>query len=186
MNAFFSYLTNIIYYLIFAAVVGLVAPVGKYRKFVSLVMGFILLGVILVPLTNITTREDLSSWISDLIPAASTTISPETAHDLWHNTYFRDAFETQLISELTMFLKQNNINLHNAAFIFASDFSYIREVHASVSTAQIAERVPFIRIEPVRINQPDEECPVTVSTKTLISQFYNLNMQHINVTVTQG
>ena len=52
MPAFFAYLRNITYYLMFATVAGMVAPAGKYRKFVSLVMGFILLAIMLAPLAR--------------------------------------------------------------------------------------------------------------------------------------
>jgi len=184
MDAFFSYLTNITYYLIFAAVVGLIAPVGKYRKFVSLVMGFILLSLILVPLTNIGTRQDISNWVLDFMPNQGTEISSETSYNLWRDTYIRSAFEAQLTTQLELFLQQNSITLHTATFSFSDDFSAITDIYVTVSGQQIQERVPFIRIEPVRINREEEVCPVATSTKNLISQFYNLNLGHIHVTVT--
>jgi len=188
MPAFFEYLRNITYYLIFAAVVGMLAPAGKYRKFVSLVMGFVLLSIMLAPLANLQNRQAATDWLQGLVPQQSVGVSPETAYTIWRDTYLRSAFEAQLTTQLESLLSQNNFHLHSVQFTFSEDFSAITNVHVTVSREEVQERVPFIRIQPVQIGQPDtnENCPTTTSAKNLISQFYNLSHQHIHVTVLGG
>jgi len=172
----------------FAAVVGMIAPAGKYRKFVSLVMGFALLSIMLAPLASLQNRQAATDWLQGLVPQQSVSVSPETAYTIWRDTYLRSAFEAQLTTQLESLLVQNGFTMHSAHFTFLEDFSAITGIHVTVSREEVQERVPFIRIQPVQIGQPNanEDCPTTTVAKNLISQFYNLSHPHIHVTVLGG
>jgi len=189
MSAFFEYLRNITYYLMFATVVGMVAPTGKYRKFVSLVMGFILLAVMLAPLARWSGEIPVTQWFSGIMPHEGDFANNETAYGQWRSTYLRDAFETQLRAQLNGLLSQNGFTVYSADFSYTDDFSRITAVQVIVSrTAEEVRRVPFIRIEPVQVGRNDQEesCPISDDAKNLISEFYNLPAQHIHVNVQKG
>ena len=191
MSAFFEYLRNITYYLMFATVVGMIAPTGKYRKFVSLVMGFILLAIMLAPLARWSGEIPVTQWFSGVVPQYAMPTNAETNYTVWRNNYLRTAFESQLEAQLTNLLTQNNFAVYSAAFTYTDDFSQITAARVAVSRAAYAEenrRVPFIRIEPVQINRPDgstaeEDCPTATAAKNLISEFYNIDRAHIHVEV---
>ena len=174
--AFFSYLRNITYYLMFAAVVGIIAPGGKYKKFVSLVMGFILLSIMVAPLARFAV-ETIE------LPHLNIGEAPQMPH----GHHLNDAFHAQLNAQLTSFLQQNNFEVHRTSVSFSDDFTTITRVQAEVSpgTYQVAQQVPFIRIVPVEItrSQGEAPCPTTLEVKNLISQFYNIELGHIYVTV---
>jgi len=185
MSAFFEYLRNITYYLMFATAVGMVAPVGKYRKFVSLVMGFILLAIMLAPLAHFSGDIPITQWFSGM-PNETHHGDAETHYARWRNDYLHNAFEEQLRLQLKGMLAQNGLTVHAASFNYTDDFSRLTAVHVTVSRAEQAERrVPFIRIEPVQVNREAqaETCPISTDTKNLISEFYNLPVSHINVIV---
>lgn len=186
MPAFFEYLRNITYYLMFVTVAGMIAPEGKYKKFVSLVMGFILLGVMLAPLASFSGDIPITQWFSGIIPQE--TINAETTYTRWRNTYLQTAFEYQLESQLSAMLYQNGFTLYNANFTYTDDFSRITSLSVTVNpTSYETRRVPFIRIEPVRITPQAEYqyCQTAAEVKNLISQFYNLPQSHIYVNVQQ-
>jgi len=188
MSAFFEYLRNITYYLMFATVVGMIAPTGKYHKFVSLVMGFILLAIMLAPLARWSGEIPVTQWFSGVVPQyAMPGDSAETNYTAWRNNYLRTAFEAQLETQLTNLLVQSNFTVYFAEFDYSDDFSRITSVRVAVSRAAEEEnrRVPFIRIEPVQISRPDAEadCPTATAAKNLISEFYNIDMAHIYVEV---
>lgn len=188
MQAFFIYLRNITYYLLFAAVVGMLAPVGKYKKFVSLVMGFILLNMMIAPLGRFSPTIPISNLLAGLPFAEVQSHGTDQYYAHWHNTYLRDAFEAQLIAQLENLLHQNGFTMHGAHITFPEDFTKISTVHVTLSRDEETDRVPFIRIQPVQPvqigdGQQAPPCPVTTAAQNIISQFYNLPTGHIYVTV---
>jgi len=169
----------------FATLVGMVAPVGKYRKFVSLVMGFILLAIMLTPLARFGGDIPITQWFSGM-PSEMGQGDAETNYIRWRNDYLRTAFEEQLRTQLATLLQQNGFTVHSANFNYSDDFSRITNLSVTVSRQEYTpRRVPFIRIEPVQINREEqtETCQISTDAKNLISEFYNLPMSHINVIV---
>jgi len=185
MSAFFIYLRNITYYLMFASVVGMLAPAGKYKKFVSLVLGFTLVSVMIAPLARIGSQIQVTDWFSGLIFHETANQDWESSYANWRNTYLRGAFEEQLTIQLENMLAQDGFTVHAVSFTFPDDFSSLTSVNATVSREETPQRVPFIRIQPVQVGPPDqtEACPAATAAKNLISQFYNLPLSHIYVTV---
>jgi len=169
----------------FAAVVGMLAPAGKYKKFVSLVMGFILLSMMITPLARFGSELPITDWFHGLAHSESLNEDFESSYANWRNTYLRSAFEAQLTMQLTNLLSQNGFTVYDTSFTFPDDFSHLTGVHVTVSREETPQRVPFIRIQPVQIGEPEqaETCPTSAMAKNLISQFYNLPVQHIYVTV---
>ena len=187
MPAFFEYLRNITYYLLFAALVGLIAPTGKYKKFVSLVMGLIMLVLLLTPIRGIVGRQiPVTEWFAGIMPQpAYYAASVDDTYALWRGTYLAGAFQAQLSAQLEGLLSRSSITMHEASFEHTADFSRITSITVSVSRQQEASRrVPFIRIEPVQINRdtPPED-PLADEVKNLIAGFYNLPGSHIYVKV---
>ena len=197
MPAFFEYIRNITYYLVFASVVGIFAPVGKYKKFVNLVMGFVLLLLMVQPLAGFFAGRDIpvTQWFAGPIPTMNggLTGNLDAVYASWWDDYFSTAFQSQLEAQLSRLLEANGYTLYSAEFTYSADFSQIESVsvHVSVSpTYSPGERVPFIRIQPPRFERiqigetpPAETCPHQEKVKTLISEFYNLPKSHIDVKV---
>jgi len=187
MSAFFDYLRNITYYLLFATLVGFIAPTGKYKKFVSLVMGLILLVLMLQPVRHLFGTEiPVSDWFTGIIPSQGQhgqhTAGISDPYATWRDTYLAAAFEAQLNIQLAGLLAQNDITLHQAQFAYTDDFGRITSVRVWVSREETQQRRPFIRIEPVRINRDDPpEDPLINDVKNLIAGFYNLPASHIYV-----
>lgn len=193
MPAFFEYLRNITYYLMFATVVGMFAPAGRYRKFVSLVLGFVLLLLMIQPLAAFFGGRDVpvTEWFISAMPRFE--YSAETAYSDWWDTHLRGAFETQLEAQLVRLLNANGFEVHSAEFCYADDFGTLNSIRVRLSRAETPtpDRVPFIRIQPPQISPiqigepsaPEETCPDADAAKILISQFYNLPKSHIHVEV---
>jgi len=193
MPVFFEYIGNITYYLLFAAVAGIFAPAGKYRKFVSLVLGFVLLLLMIQPLSGFLGGRDIpvTEWFAGNIPVPRANDTNSVYEEIW-DSHLRGSFETQLENQITRLLNANNFSVHSAEFSYSSDFGKITEVRVTVSKFSQNEngRVPLIRIQPPEISPiriggapPDETCPITTTIKNLISEFYNLPASHINVKV---
>ena len=187
MGAFFEYIQNITYYLLFAAIAGMVAPAGKYKKFVSLVMGFILLLLVLQPLSWLDGGEnfDPAGWLAGVVPVSASASWDETQlHEQWLGGHLAEAFETQLTMQLEALLAAQGIQLHTAVFMYTDDFSRITRVRAVISRNEAPQRVPFIRIEPVQVGpHVYEPCNLSAEARNLIAGFYNLSLEHIDIEV---
>ena len=185
MPAFFEYLRNITYYLMFATVAGMITPSGKYKKFVTLILGFILLALMIRPLIFFSDEILFSDWFAESVPA-SADIDFNTSFANWQDTYLREIFEEQIENQLFSLLEDEGFTVYFLDFSYRDDFSRLTEVNAVVSRDENTVRIPLIRIIPPSFNNEPEEqedCPVTKEVKNLISQFYNLDSKHINVIV---
>ncbi|MCL2578080.1 MAG: stage III sporulation protein AF [Defluviitaleaceae bacterium] len=197
MPAFFEYIGNITYYLLFAAVAGIFAPAGKYRKFVSLVLGFVLLLLMIQPLAGLLGGRDIpiTQWFAGNVPVQIVNDDLDSAYAEWWDNHLRDSFETQLEAQITRLLNANDFAVHSAEFSYSPDFGAITDVRITVSAEKLSQsnetgRVPLIRIQPPEISpirigdaSPAENCPHTETVKNLISEFYNLPTSHIYVEV---
>jgi len=178
MPAFFDYMRNIAYYLVFMAVVGVIVPSGNYKKYIALVMGIMLIGVVLRPAAAFLDRPQLP--MTDLF---GNVIPPAIGE---HSSHIEPAFHYQLSNQVSALLLRNGFELISAEWETSEDFTYIRQVSLKVRMLETepAPR-PFIRVEPVRIGpyQPSEEPEETKIIKNLISDFYNMDPANIHVIV---
>lgn len=198
MAAFFQYARNITYYLLFAALAGMAAPAGKYKKYVGLVTGLVMVSLILQPLRALLNEagRPVTEWFAGMVPVpmntAGTEPTFEDGYDQWRYDTVRVAFEEQLHAQLSTLLAQNGYTLQKAAFEYDDDFSRVSRVTAEVSAASPAAsptHKPFIRIEPVKISVGTPEGTGTAEDETaeavkkLIADFYATTPEHIHVRV---
>ncbi|MCL1844276.1 MAG: stage III sporulation protein AF [Defluviitaleaceae bacterium] len=204
---FFLYFRHITYYLMFATIAGMIAPAGKYRKMVSLVLGLVLVFLLVQPLATLFSGRDVpvTQWFNaaQLDGAGANFqrtgdingISGDVFYAAWWDEYFADAFEAQLNAQVSRLLAANNFSLGTAEFEYSDCFGTLTSVRITASRAENPHgRVPFIQIKPPQIspiqigsgdgqNTAPETCPDVSAVKTLISQFYNLPETHIHVEI---
>ncbi|MCL2187494.1 MAG: stage III sporulation protein AF [Defluviitaleaceae bacterium] len=186
MVAFFSYLSNITYYLLFAGVANMLAPAGKYRKLVALVTGLVLVVIIIAPVRNIGQQFNAPDFFASMANAPAMQGGEATGLYYTTNTVLAAAFSEQLSFQLEGMLERNGFKLHQASLTHTDDFAQITGIWAEVSRVEETRRVPFIRIEPVQVNRnavADEADPLVREVKNLISDFYNLSHAHIHVII---
>ncbi len=71
MPAFFDYLRNITYYLLFSTLAGMAAPSGKYKKYVTLITGMVLLLLMIQPLRSLAGQGiPVTQWFAGITEAA--------------------------------------------------------------------------------------------------------------------
>ena len=186
MSAFFEYLRNITYYLMFMAVVGLIAPTGSYKKYITLVMGIILVGVVINPIITRLERPSvpMTEVFGNILPTVTAADQGDYLH--WQQDQIREAFHLQLTSQVDSLLARNGYELVSADWETSEDFTYIRRVWLRAHViAATPTPVPFIRVEPVRIApyQPAEETEEVRAVKKLISDFYDMSIDNIYVEI---
>ena len=177
MPVFFEYLRNITYYLLFATLAGMAAPAGKYRQYVKLVTGFILLLLIIKPLAAYT--NGLGVPVTEWFAAGPAVYAGAGYGDLYDET-LSSVFQEQLRSQLSQLLSQHNFELLEADFYFNADYTRLESIFVTARRSA-EEKKPFIRIEPIRIGT-GESADINV-LKKIISSFYSIEAGHIHVKV---
>jgi len=179
MSVFFEYLRNITYFLVFMAIVGVIAPSGAYKKYISLVMGIMLIGIVLAPIPPVLGRNPVP--VTEIFG----NITPVPMGD-WQPNHLLDAFHAQLTAQLQSKLAGESYRLISADWETAEDFTHILRL------SLIAEPIdtgpaprPFIRIEPIRIApyQASEESDETLAVKKLLADFYDMSVSNIHVEI---
>jgi len=184
MMEFFEYLRNISYYLVFMAFVGVIAPSGNYKKYITLVMGIMLIGITIYPVVTLLGRESvpLTSVFGNITPAGGGAFA-QGQHD-----YLREAFHAQLTMQTESLLAGNGFGLTAAEWESADDLSHIKSVRLQVIRQETPQtRQPFVRIEPVRIApyQPAPN-PDALIIKNILSDFYGIHPDNIHVEILES
>ena len=201
MSAFFEYFRNITYYLIFLTAVGMIAPSDNYRKYMRLIMGILLIGMVIDPIIGVISRQEVpmaevfAGNMSVPMMTAQIMSSQITADQLvsGQSDHLREIFHRELTAQSEALLARNNFELVSAEWYSAEDFSYIRRVRI-VARAMPTEPtpVPFIRIEPVRVAPYQPQKPEDASenaskeeleVKKLLSDFYDMYEGNIHVDI---
>ena len=185
MTVFFDYIRNIQYYLVFMALVGVMAPNGKYKKYIALVMGLALVGLVLSPLTGFLQGAPLPA------PAIFSLSEPFAPHEalvtgsFWEDGPLRDAFHGQLTAQTTALLSHHGYTLLDARWETTPDFSHVTAVWLTVAPGDAPPtRRPFIHVAPVRIAPYQPAPPETTEhmhIKNWLADFYTMSAGHIHV-----
>ena len=178
LPAFFDYLRNITYYLVFMAAVGALAPSVKYKKFITLIMGIMLIGAVVDPISMIIARE--AAPMTDIFGGIAPGANIELADHL------RDALHSNLTAQAKALLERNGFTLISASWETSEDMTYIQRAFITARVKEIPqEPVRFIRIEPVRIApyQPTKETEEAQKVKKLLADFYDMDAANIHVEI---
>jgi stage III sporulation protein AF len=186
LAAFFDYLKNITYYLLFSTLAGMAAPSGKYKKYVALITGLVLLLLMVSPLKEIAGRGvPVTEWFALTPPDDG--IAPQPAYSQWSSGQLGEIFEEQLYAQVAALLSDEGYTLIAASFEYEEDFTRINGMSLTVSAKPgVKANKPFIYIEPVTIgppgtadNKPEDED--TKRIKKIVTDFYAPDTPHINV-----
>ncbi len=199
VSIFLSYIKNISICIIFTAFVEMLLPNDNFKKYINLILGFIIIIVILNPIKNFMSSADqidfkvfsISSKIDNDLLLNQKSIQNKQK-DLIISTY-KQQLEQQIkkiISEQTD-LKIENISIEVDEDFESDTFSQIQHIELyAQSQKDVAkeEQMNITTVEKIIIGQNkedngsrDEELEKTL--KTLISNFYKLNKDNIYIIV---
>jgi hypothetical protein len=169
------------------------APSGKYKKYVALITGLVLLLLMIKPLQHFTGQGlPVTDWFSGItsVPAADS----GAEYEQWSRSQISAAFEEQLYAQVDAILAQEGYTLKEAVFEYEDDFSQVTRMDLTVYAGPEVKKQskPLIRIEPVKIpfggeapsekTEPESEDALRI--KKLITDFYSPDVPHINVSTT--
>jgi len=194
-EAFSAYIRSMALFILFASLVQALVPNARYKAYIRLVLGFILLLIAVRPLGGILqalTGGGLQGALQALKPDYKTEATAFST-DARQDVLVLDIYERELYTQLDALTNSVGLHLLDADFQIAAAgerFGLVEEIWLTVSAQ--AKKAALIRIEPIRIQvgiqadpPPPEEPEEIAALKKAISHFYNLSTQHIHCNIRQ-
>lgn len=192
INSFSSYIKEIAFFLIFMIFIEIILPQSKYRNYINLVLGLLLIFIMIKPVNVLLAKFNTSidsEIINKTIEIDKNAIEKEKQYytekqkELIFNN-FNENLKKQLTSILNNYAYVNDVN-------FEIDYENLKinDIYVDISYEQKAEKEKFIRIKPIIINddtlkdEKNEEDEKIKNIKNIISDFYNLSVDNIHITV---
>ena len=177
--AFNSYIQTIAVYLIIYAFIEMLLPKSNLKKYVDLCLGLLMLVVMVSPLNTLIKNNTLSFDFTS--QADAQTISTDTAYETFKNNMVMDSYKASLKTQIeNIVLKQANILIISTDVQVNGDdadanYGAVENISLTVAPA------PAISGENSAVSDADIK-----NIKNVISDFYNLNLDNINIKVETG
>lgn len=191
-----AYIKDIAIFLVFMTFIEIILPDSKYKSYINLVLGLLLIFVMLQPINLILNKFDKS------IDRQVMGIDVELNKNIIDNEkqFYEDKQKEIVLKNFNNEMKKQintlldglvivldcNVNLYNDE----NQFANIESISLTIEKLEEKEeKKRFIRIEPVTIdNSKQEETEIeedyTIkNVKNIISNFYNLSVDNIYITV---
>lgn len=180
INAIGDYIRNLAVFLLFISFVGIVAPGEKYRDYIKLIMGFVLIFLMVSPIVRL-----IDSW-EEVLFSFERELEVTTTIDTVHAQELQIELIVENVLNMLTFQIENLIIEHN--FTPSSiniDISQAEVNFLEIKSIDIVlERPPATGIIQVDIISPlpNVEDSRIVELKNSIADFYNMSPSHIHIT----
>ena len=192
MAQLFQAVKSILYFVILIAFTEIIMPNVRYKKYIKMVMGMILILMILTPLASFLGGRGAGFDYADAF--AGSLRAAENSHgadqrelDAQWRSMLKSAFDEQVKAQLSSFARGEGFELIEARVETDAGMSQITRIDATVRETSPArpEKKGIIRIEPVIIgdgSRPDNADTADRLKKT-VSDFYKIPADSIHINV---
>ena len=187
MIAFLSeYFQNIAIFMVFMALMMFILPSGKYKNYIQIVLGFVLIYIVLTPVTALFHRGDAQlSWQVEWQARHDSQL--EIVQNL-HDEMVTARFHTMLRNQIQGLGPGTPFRLVHVETSQTDNEELLLYITVERREPTPTTR-PFIRIEPVEftnrstaVTDTAEESAEIKKLKLAISDFYNLPVDNIHIT----
>ena len=202
---FSDYIQNIAMVVIFAGFLGLILPRGKYRDYVKLITGLVVILAVISPAAGFFTGRSLEDFFEE----AQRQIRMDIARGAisgghtGNNTMLQavlEEYRAGLSAQLSLKISNLGYEVEEARiYIDESNENFGRITGLSLVLSEKPEEEGgggLIRVERVSLSSIDigisigpaentdrDESPEIIAVKNLLSDFYNLSVENINIRV---
>jgi len=200
-----EYVRNIAVFLLFISFIGIITPNSKYKSYINLILGFMLIFVMLAPISNVIASSQIN--FEDIFASLEAEISAESENNILERQEFYEYSQTRMI--LSTFKRELTNQIENiiiehefnpvSIILDISDeldnFGDIRNIYIHISERNKEENISsIIAVDRISIDiGMESEAGARVSEtnypeevqilKNYISNFYNLSVSNIHITI---
>ena len=198
IGLFSTYIRNITVFIIFMTLLELVLPDSKYKSYINLVSGFLLLFIMLMPLQcllqNMTMQAYKNPFDISLELDKSIMQKERAYYDKEQKEIILTLYKEQLTQQIENFVNSSGVfSFVNCTLTLFDDDEHFGEI--AYMLLEVAEKEkeikrPLIRIEKIELKRTDEtvgldkeESEELKKLKKFILDFYNLSEANIHIHV---
>ncbi|MCL2564293.1 MAG: stage III sporulation protein AF [Defluviitaleaceae bacterium] len=195
-----DYVQNIAMVVIFTSFLGFVLPRGKYKDYIKLITGLVVILAVISPVAVFFDHRSLDDFFREAQRQIGMDIATNT-NAIAGGTPFEDTMRRAVLDEYRAGLKtQISLKISNLGYELREASIYINEgnenfgmIEALVLTIakkEVEEERGLIRVERVNVgtigvrgleNEAADNDPEINAIKNLLSDFYNLSVENIHI-----
>ena len=186
-----SYIKNLAIFIIFISFIGIILPSDKYKNYINIVLGFMLMFVLINPVVKHLNTKNIFDLDSLYLEVGVTTNSDIERENLrleeMRSEIIVSTYTARLWKELESILSTENKFLEDLNVDFDMKNGDLQKLELTISREQKElSDIKSINIEAINIgenferNLENEEKDIKI-IKNLISGFYNLSTDNIHI-----
>jgi len=178
-----EYIRGIIFFLIFVSFVGIILPEGKYKNYINLVLGFVVMALVFRPVS------DIGGIVGNIsAQLLQTSVMDGGVYEENYQAMIADTVRAQMREQLSRAMDVMGYHLISLDADINIETGELRSITLTLTSPETPSE---IRIAPITI-LPATEASDAVSTveasadiKKIVSDFYQLPEEHIHVIIRQ-
>lgn len=182
-----SYIKNIAIFIIFISFVGIILPSDKYKNYINIVLGFMLMFILINPFLKHFSKKgvlDFTEIYNELGISTNYVDDEKERLEKIHGEIIEEAYTLKLKKEVEGILGVENIYLKNLKADFDVKTGEISKMELYISDEEERKEIQKINIEKISIAEKEdkgEEDIESTEIKKIISDFYNLSFDNIHI-----
>ena len=165
--------------MIFTAFAGIILPNDKFKGYINLCLGLVLILMILKPLSDfLDAGVSAGSLFQDT--QESVNISNPDAYSVIQEDMLRQSLNQEAEAQLSGVCAKAGFTLVSVEVKADADYTAIQEIYMTVKRIGAGSR-PFIYLDP----PVTDESPEIKSLKNTLSEVYNMSLDNIHITETE-
>ncbi|MCL1935554.1 MAG: stage III sporulation protein AF [Defluviitaleaceae bacterium] len=175
-----NFIRNLAIFMLFMTFVSAIVPTGKYKSYINLIMGFMLIFMMVSPIINIIgSFDDILIHIEEEISHLEESINLDEAHIVQASvitenaSYLVRTHIEEIVSEFGFIPVSTTINMN-----MSGNDLQINNIFIEVTEEEIRGIPP---INNIILGEVIEEDSRMIEIKNYLAQFYNMPVNHINV-----
>ena len=181
-----EYIRNLAVFMLFITFIGIVAPSEKYKSYINLIMGFMLIFIMVSPIINVmgswdTVLEYLEEEVLRERMGTVHSLDISQAEDTKRNLIIDNVTQT-LTPQIEAKVRNNNLEPTNININISTtqdNFLHIDSIHIEATEPRATGPIQIEIISPTA----NVEDPRILALKNDVAHFYNLSVNHIYVLV---
>ena len=203
-----DYVRNIAVFLLFMSFIGIITPNSKYKSYINLVLGFMLIFVMLAPISSVIASSSLNfddifaNLESEISAGGDDVLARQEFYESSQRAIILSTFKRNLIEQVENIVTEHEFHPVSVSIDIndeVENFGDIRSMHIHMSRKNKEEIVSsIIQVERIRIdtgnttpestNESSQLRELNYSEeienlKNYISSFYNLSVSNIHITI---
>ncbi len=190
-----NYIRNIAFFLIFISFIGIIIPNTKYKSYINILLGFMLVMIMISPIATLiyNKQNPLDRFLLSVNGATKQTTTDELKEfEILQQDMINKTYKANVVEQINSLIKEESLSISEYEIDFNQNTGQILKLVLNLKeTIIVPTPKPFIRIEPFKVeispqDEDKEEDLQALRVKKIISDFYNMSADNIHISIAKN